>query len=144
VLSPQLTGVAYNSTLPFASSLCGACYDVCPVAIDIPSMLVHLRSKVVDAKAADHRLPSPEAAAMRTVGWVMRGRRRWPLALRALALMHRPISGVSRLLSRLLGRPVRISAAPPPLSAWTAARDLPVPPPESFRDRWARSERGTR
>jgi L-lactate dehydrogenase complex protein LldF len=137
VLSPQLTGVEYNSTLPFASSLCGACYDVCPVAIDIPSMLVHLRSKVVDAKAADHRLPPPEAVAMRTVGWVMRGRRRWPLALRALTLLHWPIAG----LSRLLGRPIRISTAPPPLSAWTAARDLPVPPKESFRERWAREER---
>ena len=45
VLSPQLTGVAANKTLPFASSLCGACYDVCPVAIDIPSMLVHLRAE---------------------------------------------------------------------------------------------------
>ncbi|HVD88145.1 MAG TPA: lactate utilization protein B [Jatrophihabitantaceae bacterium] len=44
VLSPQLTGVAANSSLPFASSLCGACYDVCPVAIDIPTMLVHPRA----------------------------------------------------------------------------------------------------
>jgi L-lactate dehydrogenase complex protein LldF len=134
VLSPQLTGIAtgseFNSTLPFASSLCGACYDVCPVAIDIPSMLVHLRSEVVDAKAAAHRVPQPEAVMMGTVGWVMRGRRRWPLALRALKLV--------RPLGKLLGRNGRISVAPPPLSAWTAARDLPLPPAESFRERWAR------
>ncbi|HET9289611.1 MAG TPA: LutB/LldF family L-lactate oxidation iron-sulfur protein, partial [Actinomycetes bacterium] len=50
VLSPQLTGVAGNASLPYASTLCGACYDVCPVAIDIPQMLVHLRSRVVEAK----------------------------------------------------------------------------------------------
>jgi L-lactate dehydrogenase complex protein LldF len=133
VLSPQLTGVEYNATLPFASSLCGACYDVCPVAIDIPSMLVHLRSEVVDAKAAAHRLPQPEAVLMGGAGWVMRGRRRWPLALRALKLV--------RPLGRLLGRNGRISIAPPPLSAWTKARDLPLPPAESFRDRWARQEK---
>jgi len=139
VLSPQLTGIStgseFNSTLPFASSLCGACYDVCPVAIDIPSMLVHLRSEVVDAKAAAHRLPQPEAVMMGTVGWVMRGRRRWPLALRAMKLV--------RPLGRLLGRNGRISIAPPPLSAWTAARDLPLPPSESFRERWAREQRET-
>jgi L-lactate dehydrogenase complex protein LldF len=132
VLSPQLTGVQFNATLPFASSLCGACYDVCPVAIDIPTMLVHLRSEVVDAKQAAHRLPTPEAAMMKSVGWVMRGRRRWPLALRALKL--------ARPLGRLLGRNGKISVAPPPLSAWTASRDLPLPPAETFRERWAREE----
>src|SRR4051812_15951070 len=45
ILTPQLTGDA--PTLPFASSLCGACFEVCPVKIDIPSVLVHLRSRVV-------------------------------------------------------------------------------------------------
>ena len=46
VLSPQLTGVSENASLPYASSLCGACYDACPVAIDIPTMLVHLLSLI--------------------------------------------------------------------------------------------------
>ena len=50
VLSPQLTGVEDNASLPYASSLCGACYDVCPVAIDIPSILVHLRGEHVEAQ----------------------------------------------------------------------------------------------
>src|SRR6266487_414253 len=45
VLSPQLTGVEDNASLPYASSLCGACYDACPVKIDIPSLLVHLRAR---------------------------------------------------------------------------------------------------
>ncbi|HYU05008.1 MAG TPA: LutB/LldF family L-lactate oxidation iron-sulfur protein, partial [Jatrophihabitantaceae bacterium] len=69
VLSPQLTGVADNASLPFASSLCGACLDACPVAIDIPSMLVHLRAQAVDAKR--HRVPSPEQAAMAAAAWTM-------------------------------------------------------------------------
>jgi L-lactate dehydrogenase complex protein LldF len=135
VLSPQLTGVAgndaANASLPFASTLCGACYDVCPVAIDIPSMLVHLRSRVVDAKAAEHRLPTPERAAMATLAWTMRSPRRWTRALRA--------ARIGRLLGR---RRDRIRRLPPPMSAWTAARDAPRPPGQSFRDWW--SETGDR
>ena len=117
VLSPQLTGVKENASLPYASSLCGACYDVCPVAIDIPTMLVHLRGRVVDAKGR-----TPERAAMAVAAWTMRSPTRWTRALRALRL--------GRLLR---GR----RALPPPASAWTRSRDLPVPPKETFRDWWA-------
>ena len=116
VLSPQLTGVADNPSLPFASSLCGACYDVCPVAIDIPTMLVHLRAEV--AALPGH---AAERAAMRSAAWTMRDSRRWTRALRALRL----------------GRLARhLPALPPPLSHWTRARELPEPPPQTFRDWW--------
>ncbi|MDQ2848124.1 MAG: LutB/LldF family L-lactate oxidation iron-sulfur protein [Actinomycetota bacterium] len=129
VLSPQLTGVADNPSLPFASSLCGACFDACPVAIDIPTMLVHLRSRVVADKAAGHRLPTPEAAAMQTAAWAMSSSTRWTRALR------------SARLGRLLGgRSGRISTLPPPLSRWTRARDLPLPPAQTFRDWYRDSE----
>jgi L-lactate dehydrogenase complex protein LldF len=117
VLSPQLTGVEHNTSLPFASSLCGACYDVCPVAIDIPSMLVHLRAKAVEAKGR-----TPERAAMAAAAWTMADSRRWTRALRAARL--------GRLLRRW-------RALPPPLSAWVRSRDLPPPPPQTFRDWWA-------
>jgi L-lactate dehydrogenase complex protein LldF len=137
VLSPQLTGVsgdgAVNASLPFASTLCGACYDVCPVAIDIPSMLVHLRSRVTDAKAEAHVVPTPEAAAMKAAAWVMRDPGRWSAALRA--------GRFGRLLG---GRRHRISALPPPLSAWTASRDLPLPPQQTFRDWWVEQHRDGR
>jgi L-lactate dehydrogenase complex protein LldF len=128
VLSPQLTGVSgsesVNATLPFASTLCGACFQACPVAIDIPSMLVHLRSRVVAERAADHRLPSGEALAMRMLGWLMARPGRWARALR-----------LTRLARPLLRRgPIR--RLPPPLSAWTAARDAPPPPAQTFRDWW--------
>ncbi len=120
VLSPQLTGVADNPTLPFASTLCGACYDVCPVAIDIPTMLVHLRAQVVEAKERT----TPEAAAMRAASWAMSDPRRWRAAPRA-----------SRA-GRVLARNGRIGARLPLLSRWTTARDLPAPPWQPFRDWW--------
>jgi L-lactate dehydrogenase complex protein LldF len=120
VLSPQMTGVEKNSTLPFASSLCGACYDACPVAIDIPSMLVHLRARVVESKGA-----TPERAAMRAMAWTMRSPRRWTRALR-----------LARFARWVRGR----RALPPPLSGWTASRDIPEPPKQSLRDWWS-SER---
>jgi L-lactate dehydrogenase complex protein LldF len=131
VLSPQLTGVADNASLPFASTLCGACYDACPVAIDIPSMLVHLRSRAVEAKREAHRLPPPEQALMASAAWTMADPGRWARALRAARL--------GRLLG---GRRRRISTLPPPLNAWTSTRDLPLPPREPFRDWWARRRGG--
>jgi L-lactate dehydrogenase complex protein LldF len=125
VLSPQLTGVGDNASLPYASTLCGACYDVCPVAIDIPQMLVHLRSRVVEAKREHSRVPSPEQVVMASAAWTMESPARWANALRAARL--------GRLLGR---RRRRISALPPPLSAWTATRDAPLPPTQTFRDWW--------
>ena len=116
VLSPQLTGVADNASLPYASTLCGACYDVCPVAIDIPQMLVHLRSRVVEDKRRASKVPTPEQAVMASAAWTMDSPARWAGALRAARL--------GRLLGR---RRRRISSLPPPLSAWTGTRDVPLP-----------------
>jgi len=126
VLSPQLTGTTDNATLPFASSLCGACFDACPVAIDIPSMLVHLRSRVVDDKAAAHRVPTAEATVMRAAAWTMADSGRWSRVLR-LARLGRLLPHRGRWLRRL----------PPPLSAWSDSRDSPLPPAQTFRDWWS-------
>ncbi|WP_029432053.1 LutB/LldF family L-lactate oxidation iron-sulfur protein [Blastococcus sp. URHD0036] len=123
VLSPQLTGVEDNASLPYASSLCGACYDVCPVAIDIPSILVHLRAEHVEAQTRT----TPEAAAFRALSKVMSHPRLWRLAQRA--------AGLGRFLAR--GRPTLPAALPPPASAWTRTRDLPTPPAKTFTQQWA-------
>jgi L-lactate dehydrogenase complex protein LldF len=129
VLSPQLVGVddPASASLPYASSLCGACYDACPVAIDIPAMLVHLRAQVVESRRDRRRVPTPEQAVMSTVAWTMASPRRWAAALRAARL------------GRLLGRRGRIGTLPPPLSGWSGSRDAPVPPAETFREWWART-----
>src|SRR5690606_23704999 len=57
VISPQLFGLKESSQLPYASSLCGACRDVCPVKIDIPELLLHLRAKVTDGEEGVRRRP---------------------------------------------------------------------------------------
>jgi L-lactate dehydrogenase complex protein LldF len=85
------------------------------VAIDIPSMLVHLRSRVVA-----ERPRAAEATAMRGLAWVMRSPRRYRWALRALRL----------------GRPLARRRLGGPFKGWTASRDLPVPPRQTFLDWW--------
>jgi L-lactate dehydrogenase complex protein LldF len=132
ILSPQLTGIADNASLPYASSLCGACYDVCPVRIDIPSILVHLRHEHVEQQRASRRLPSPEAIAMAAAAWTMSDADRWEKAQTA--------TRAGRLLGRRRDREAgRLRSLPPPLAAWTAARDAPRPPAETFREWWRRT-----
>jgi L-lactate dehydrogenase complex protein LldF len=126
ILTPQL--VADNrdtqaASLPFASSLCGACYEVCPVRINIPQVLTHLRAKVVAAKGNR----TAEALGMAALGWVMNGRRRYETAQRAGSL------------ARLLARDGRITRLPGPGAKWTSSRDVPAPPAESFRAWWSRN-----
>jgi L-lactate dehydrogenase complex protein LldF len=123
VLSPQLTGVEENASLPYASSLCGACYDVCPVAIDIPSILVHLRAEHVEAQPR----PGPEALAFRALAKAMAHPWLWRLTQRA--------AGLGRFLAR--GKPTLPAGLPPPASKWTRTRDLPTPPAKTFTQQWA-------
>jgi L-lactate dehydrogenase complex protein LldF len=135
VLTPQLAGMKGGDdpvdTLPYASSLCGACYEVCPVKIDIPELLVHLRTRHVEGERARHRVPSPERVAMATAAWGMRSPGRFAAGERAMRA------------GRLLARGGRIRTLPPPLSAWTASRDLPAPPQQTFRQWWAQRTRAS-
>jgi iron-sulfur cluster protein len=132
ILNPLLKGVGTDpqvDSLPYASSLCGACFEVCPVRIDIPEVLVHLRGTVVDDKRAA-RVPGPEMAAMKAAGFVLGGSGRLGA-----------VEQVSSFAGRLLGRRTSISRLPGPLGAWTEARDVPTPPTESFRAWWKRTRR---
>jgi L-lactate dehydrogenase complex protein LldF len=131
ILTPQLGGTASGDpgtdallrSLPFASSLCGACYEVCPVRIDIPEVLVHLRSRTVTEKGPY----TPEAVAMAAAAWVMGSSRRFQLAQRAGSLL------------RFVARRGRIKRLPWPGSRWTDSRDVPPPPRESFSAWWRRT-----
>jgi L-lactate dehydrogenase complex protein LldF len=124
ILNPLLRGVGHDpqvDSLPYASSLCGACFEVCPVRIDIPSVLVDLRAQVVDA----HRggLPSAEAVAMKGAAATFASARRFGLAER--------LARVGTWVAARVGA-----------SGWTGARDLPHAPHESFRAWWRRTDGG--
>ncbi len=136
VLTPQLRGTvsAVDKSLPYASSLCGACFDVCPVRIDIPSLLVHLRTKVVDERRGG--VPDPEAAAMRSASWVLADHHRFRNAARVAAI------GGKALRSRLFGAKQVLRKLPWPAAIWTRTRDVPVPPTETFRQWWERTDGG--
>jgi L-lactate dehydrogenase complex protein LldF len=117
ILTPQLRGLGGAPTLPWASSLCGACYDACPVKIDIPSVLVHLRGRVVREERA--RL-DPEGLSMKALAGVFASRRRYETAQR---------------LARLGQGPMRRFPIGP-LRAWANARELPEVAKQPFRDWW--------
>ena len=123
VLAPQLAGMREHTDLPWASSLCGACYEVCPVKIDIPKLLIHLRGRVI----ADGGGPRSERVAMEVLGRTFAHRRRYEAAQRLAAAGARPLSADGRIEARLPG----------PLKGWLAVRDLPAPPRQSFRAWWS-------
>ncbi|RLK54084.1 lactate utilization protein B [Actinokineospora cianjurensis] len=112
ILTPQLRGPdPVADSLPYASTLCGACLDVCPVKIDIPRALVHLRGEVAH--------PPRERAVMRAAAWVLGSSSRFAAVRRLTALGTRVAGWL-----------------PGPWRKWTQARDLPAPAEESFRDWW--------
>ncbi|MFE5255871.1 lactate utilization protein B [Streptomyces coelicoflavus] len=130
VLTPQLAGMHAakddpNSSLPFASSLCGACFDACPVKIDIPSLLVELRHQHTEGSGV-----TAEKLAMRTAAAVMKRPKLFTAAQKA--------AGAGRVLA---GRDGTFSRLPPPFDSWSDSRDTPAPPRQTFRS-WLASAEG--
>lgn len=143
ILNPLMlgTGRAQIDSLPYASTLCGACFDACPVRIDIPEVLVHLRSRVIDGHRAK-RVPTVEAIAMRVAAWCFLTGRRVSWVERISSLAGRAITRFGRT-TMTGGRSAAGLVPGLGITAWTDARDLPVPPRESFRAWWKRTEGGT-
>lgn len=118
LLSPQFQGMQQAAELPFASSLCGACREICPVRIEIPRLLLHWRARLVGAGCAGQT----DGRWMRL--WSQAMRQRWSYAA---------LSAAARLATRI-GRRHRL---PGLLGGWTRYRDLPRPAPQRFRHWWS-------
>jgi L-lactate dehydrogenase complex protein LldF len=114
--------------LPFASSLCGACGEVCPVKIDIPKVLLELRSDVKKAETRDNQ-NRIERWAFRAFAWLMTHPRLYEMAGRIGATLAPSAEG--KWIGSL---PAPLSIGP--VKAWLSQRDLPPPPSKSFREMW--------
>ena len=139
ILSPQLSGIeaAENNSLPYASSLCGACYEVCPVKINFPEVLVHLRAKDVESKHAVREFEGNKKAPFSQMDGMMLGAKKLFTSGKMMSIAERGLP-MSRLIT---GRKHRITAVPGIVGGWTAYRDIPEPPKESFRN-WWKKEKG--
>ena len=136
IVSPMLTGLKQAKDLPYASSLCGACRDACPIKINIPRMLLHLRHRLVESPDPEEKSANGfNSLLARCFVWLMRSPRLLSLAHKLGRNLQKPFkiipySPISR------GRR-RISKIPLPLlSQWTRARDLPDLPPRTFHEIW--------
>lgn len=164
ILSPQLTGVAaeQNNSLPYASSLCGRCYEVCPVKIDIPSILVHLRDEDIRTKhgqrdeAATQQLNTvAEARAVESEASEDAGEQQETKAF-AKKRVPSEMDLLMKAAGTVMSSGTRMGLAeralplgrgalkpfggakwlPGMVGGWTQERDIPVPPNQSFRNWW--------
>jgi L-lactate dehydrogenase complex protein LldF len=139
VITPLLADdMAKARELPYASSLCGACRDVCPVKIDLPRLLLDLRCELAEAGGQpafeSGMAPLLERATLKAYAEISRGSR-----------LYRGVSKVVGALSRLAagGKGKDLNSLPPPLNAWTRTRAMPSLAVKSFRKRWSERERRT-
>lgn len=139
ILSPQLSGIeaAHNNSLPYASSLCGACFEVCPVKINFPEVLVHLRAKDVESKHAVREFEGNKKAPFSQMDAMMLGAKKLFTSGKMMSIAERGLP-MSRLIT---GRKHKITTVPGLVGGWTEYRDIPEPPKESFRN-WWKKEKG--
>ena len=131
IVSPTLVGLKEAKDLPHASSLCGACREVCPIKINIPRMLLHLRHRLAESpEETENATTTGERQAAQAYSWLMSN----PAALSAAAK-------VGRLAQKpfVSGGKVSKRVPLPLVSKWTEGRDLPAMPRRTFREIWAQS-----
>jgi L-lactate dehydrogenase complex protein LldF len=136
VITPQLMGLEKTQQLPYASSLCGACREVCPVKIDIPRLLLHLRSEITEKSAPNVTSANPrtgERLAFKV--WQATMTRPWLYELSGK--LGRLFQGLVVKNGRIgvLKGPARLAT---PLTAWTSGRDLRPIEQQSFRELWSK------
>ncbi len=112
ILAPT-TDLKEYSDLPFASTLCGSCGDVCPVKIDIPNQLYLWRQEIAEAGALEGKRKSMKAASK----------------LLASPRSYRNFGRLMRFGLRFMPKFLMVNR----YNVWTKGRDLPKPPKQSFK-----------
>jgi len=135
VITPQLMGLEKTQQLPYASSLCGACREVCPVKIDIPRLLLHLRSEITENGSHSKKRAS-ERAAFKL--WRITMTKPW--LYKFSARVGRIFQG-ALVRNGKIGKVKGIGRVATPLTAWTSNRDLRPIERQSFREVWHASLR---
>ena len=126
IFSPQIwRNERHFAHLPFASSLCGACADVCPVKIPIPRILTQLRYRM---KKQSGQAGFFERFAMGIVTWFFMREQRFAWLLKLAKFGQAPFKRKDKLVSV------------PLMGAWFEARDLPAVADETFRDWWKKNK----
>jgi len=129
VISPALApNMAQFKELPHATTLCGACRDVCPVKIDLPRLLVDLRSDLVEQDAS----PKFEKLAIQGFVKAMNSREMYERGGKMASIS-------TNLLAGMTGGTIKWM--PPPISGWTDHRDFPPFAKKSFREWWAERQK---
>jgi L-lactate dehydrogenase complex protein LldF len=127
IVTPQLLDMEHAQSLPYASSLCGACYEVCPVKINIPEVLIHLRGRVV----GEQKIPlNLESLAMKTAAAIFASRARFEAVQRLARLGQGPLTRHDREGADWFRN------LPGVLGNWTRVRDLRALPKQTFREWW--------
>jgi L-lactate dehydrogenase complex protein LldF len=130
IVTPALAGLEKSKDLPFASTLCGACREACPVRIDIPRILLKLRSDWSEG-SGEHKAGPPimERAAIKL----------WAFAMKR-PLLYNSVFRSAAFLQRPLMRDGKLRRLPFALGGWTKNRDFPAVARKSFRSMWREEE----
>lgn len=135
ILTPQLMQLHHAQTLPYASSLCGACADACPVKINIPEVLLELRARVTNNERKEFkRIFDPIYLGLRAANLVF-----------ARAWIFHAAQWFGRIgLKLFTGRDGWVHSLPSVGGRWTETRDLRGMPSQSFHEWWAENRKETR
>ena len=128
VLTPLLGGYDDFKELPYASTLCGACTEVCPVKIPLHELLHKHRQKIVEQEG---KAPISERLLMKAFG----------IGASTSSLFNMATKVASPIMSPFV-KDDKITSGPGPLKAWTEERDFPAPNKESFRNWLKQRQKG--
>ena len=138
VITPQLIGLDKAKQLPYASSLCGACREVCPVKIDIPELLLHLRAEIVDGAANGAVAETPvkrnfgERFAFAMYSFTWRRLMVYRIGIKVARALQKAVVEKGKI-GKIKGIVAKIAS---PVGAWTENRDAPPVAERSFREIW--------